>query len=34
VMGSHGHGSFISALLGSVAGRVLAQTKAPVLILR
>lgn len=34
VMGSHGHGAFVSALLGSVAARVLAQTKAPVLIVR
>jgi nucleotide-binding universal stress UspA family protein len=34
VMGSHGHGALVSALLGSVAARVLAQTKAPVLIIR
>jgi nucleotide-binding universal stress UspA family protein len=33
-MGSHGHGALVSALLGSVAARVLAQTKAPVLIIR
>ncbi|MFT7773422.1 universal stress protein [Roseateles sp.] len=34
VMGSHGHGSFTSALLGSVAGRLLAQTRVPVLLIR
>lgn len=34
VMGSHGHGSFTSALLGSVANRLLAQTKVPVLLIR
>ncbi|PZP29059.1 MAG: universal stress protein UspA [Roseateles depolymerans] len=34
VMGSHGHGAFLSAVLGSVASRVLAHTKAPVLIVR
>lgn len=34
VMGSHGHGAFAGALLGSVSARVLAQTKAPVLFIR
>lgn len=34
VMGSHGHGSFTSALLGSVAGRLLSHTKVPVLLIR
>ncbi|NCT83513.1 MAG: universal stress protein [Comamonadaceae bacterium] len=34
VMGSHGHGAFTSALLGSVAGRLLAQTRVPVLLIR
>jgi nucleotide-binding universal stress UspA family protein len=34
VMGSHGHGSFTSALLGSVSARLLASTKVPVLLIR
>lgn len=34
VMGSHGHGSFASALLGSVAGRLLSRTQVPVLLIR
>ncbi|HEY1130805.1 MAG TPA: universal stress protein [Roseateles sp.] len=34
VMGSHGHGSFTSALLGSVAARLLSQTQVPVLLIR
>jgi len=34
VMGSHGHGAFRSAVLGSVAAKVLAHTKAPVLLIR
>ena len=34
VIGSHGHGAFMSAALGSVSARVLASTKAPVLIIR
>lgn len=34
VMGSHGHGSFTSALLGSVAGRLLSHTRVPVLLVR
>lgn len=34
VMGSHGRGAFVGALLGSVATRVLAQTKVPVLLIR
>ena len=34
VMGSHGHGLFASALLGSVSSRLLARTKVPVLLIR
>lgn len=34
VMGSHGHGAFVGAVLGSVSSRVLSQTKVPVLIIR
>lgn len=34
VMGSHGHGSFTSALLGSVSSRLLSHTKVPVLLIR
>lgn len=34
VMGSHGHGNFTSALLGSVAGRLLSRTQVPVLLIR
>jgi nucleotide-binding universal stress UspA family protein len=34
VMGSHGHGAFTSALLGSVSARVLAHTRAPLLLIR
>ena len=34
VMGSHGHGSFLNLALGSVASKVLAAAKQPVLIVR
>lgn len=34
VMGSHGHGAFLSAVLGSVSARLLAHTKVPVLLIR
>lgn len=34
VMGSHGHGAFLSAVLGSVATRVLSHCKTPVLLIR
>lgn len=34
VMGSHGHGAFAVALLGSVSSRLLARTKVPVLLIR
>ncbi len=34
VMGSHGHGSFLNMVLGSVATKVLANCKTPVLIVR
>ncbi|KQV92360.1 MULTISPECIES: universal stress protein [unclassified Roseateles] len=34
VMGSHGHGAFAGAVLGSVSARLLAHTKAPVLLVR
>lgn len=34
VMGSHGHGAFVSAVLGSVSARLLARTKVPVLLIR
>ncbi len=34
VMGSRGHGSFTSMLLGSVAQKVLAQAEAPVMVVR
>ncbi|KQY80166.1 MULTISPECIES: universal stress protein [Roseateles] len=34
VMGSHGHGTFASALLGSVSARLLACTRVPVLLIR
>jgi nucleotide-binding universal stress UspA family protein len=34
VMGSHGHGAFANALLGSVSSRLLARTKVPVLLIR
>lgn len=34
IMGSHGHGSLTGAVLGSVATRVLARCKTPVLIVR
>ncbi len=34
VMGSHGHGSFINMVLGSVATKVLANCKTPVLLVR
>lgn len=34
VMGSHGHGAFASAVLGSVSARLLARTQVPVLLIR
>lgn len=34
VMGSHGHGAFTSALLGSVSARLLAHSTVPVLLIR
>lgn len=34
VMGSHGRGSFLDAIIGSVAGRVLAHAPCPVLLVR
>lgn len=34
VMGSHGHGSFVNLVMGSVATQVLASCKVPVLIVR
>lgn len=34
VMGSHGHGAFMSAALGSVAARLLAATRVPLLLIR
>ena len=34
VMGSHGHGAFQNLVMGSVAAKVLASTKVPVLIVR
>lgn len=34
VMGSHGHGAFVSAALGSVSSRLLSRTKVPVLLIR
>lgn len=34
VMGSHGHGAFVSAVLGSVSTRLLSRTKVPVLLIR
>lgn len=34
VMGSHGHGALVNAVLGSVATGVLARTQAPVLLVR
>jgi len=34
VMGSHGHGAFTGALLGSVSARLLSRTKVPVLLIR
>lgn len=34
VMGSHGHGAFASAVLGSVSSRLLAHTQVPVLLIR
>jgi nucleotide-binding universal stress UspA family protein len=34
LMGSHGHGAFASAVLGSVSARMLAHTKVPVLLIR
>lgn len=34
VMGSHGHGAFAGAVLGSVSARLLAHTQVPVLLIR
>jgi nucleotide-binding universal stress UspA family protein len=34
VMGSHGHGNFMSMVMGSVANQVLARSKVPVLLVR
>jgi nucleotide-binding universal stress UspA family protein len=34
VMGSHGHGAFLSLIMGSVATKVLAMTSVPVLLVR
>jgi nucleotide-binding universal stress UspA family protein len=34
VMGSHGHGAFLGAMLGSVSARLLSRTKVPVLLIR
>ena len=34
VMGSHGHGSFLNMVLGSVATKVLANCKTPILLVR
>lgn len=34
MMGSHGHGSLVNLVMGSVATKVLAQTKLPVLLVR
>jgi|APDOM4702015118_1054815.scaffolds.fasta_scaffold391867_1 nucleotide-binding universal stress UspA family protein len=34
IMGSHGHGSLVNLVLGSVATKVIAQCKAPVLLVR
>jgi nucleotide-binding universal stress UspA family protein len=34
VMGSHGHGAFASAVLGSVSARLLSRTKVPALLIR
>jgi nucleotide-binding universal stress UspA family protein len=34
VMGTHGRGSFFDAVIGSVAGRVLAQAECPVLLVK
>ncbi len=34
VLGSHGHGSIMSAVMGSVATKVVAQCKVPVLLIR
>ena len=34
VMGSHGHGAFAGAVLGSVSARLLAHTRVPVLLIR
>lgn len=34
VMGTHGHGAFFNAVIGSVAGRVLAHTPCPVVLVK
>jgi len=34
VMGSHGHGGFVDALIGSTARRVVRRSKKPVLVVR
>ncbi|MBV5332884.1 universal stress protein, partial [bacterium] len=34
IMGSHGHGSLVNLVMGSVATKVLAKCKAPVLLVR
>lgn len=34
VMGTHGHGALVGAVLGSVSARLLARTKAPLLLIR
>lgn len=34
VMGSHGHGAFLGAALGSVSARLLSRTKVPILLIR
>jgi len=34
VMGSHGHGAFAGAMLGSMSARMIARTKVPVLLIR
>ena len=34
VMGSHGHGGFVNTLIGSIARRVVRQSKKPVLVVK
>ncbi|MBY0468573.1 MAG: universal stress protein, partial [Burkholderiaceae bacterium] len=34
MMGSHGHGNLLNAVMGSVATKVIAQCKTPVLLIR